>query len=415
MEKLQHKLLTSASDLSLPRQKNKAVLTPKLIIVLGMLSAIAALSTDMYLPLFPAIASALQTTPAGVQLSLTAFMAGLSLGQLLIGPWSDRTGRRSLLIGCMALLTLASIVCALSCRIEILISARFFQGVGGSAGIVLTRAIISDLGRGNRAAQYFNIMLAIQGIVPIVAPLIGGIATFFPWQIIFWFMAIIALMLTLLSYWQVAESHPLEHRLHSDSENTLHQIKKLVNNRYYIGYSFIFSAQFGALFSYISASPFIYQMLFCFSARTFSIIYAINACAMMLGSVFSAKLVIKWGSEKLIKFGVISSLSLSLLLLLIHFFPFHQRELTLLTLFAMMGTMSFIFGNTASLALAALPHNKGTGSAVLGALQFGAAALVAPFSSAGDSFSLLPMAAIISGCNIACLLSLIAMNTKRGL
>ncbi|MCA7014970.1 multidrug effflux MFS transporter [Dickeya dadantii] len=407
------KLLTTSSYLSFPRQRNKETLTPKLIIILGMLSAIAALSTDMYLPLFPAIASALQTTPAGVQLSLTTFMAGLSLGQLVIGPWSDSIGRRSLLIGGMALLTLASIVCALSSRIEILISARFFQGAGGAAGIVLTRAIISDLGHGNRAAQYFNIMLAIQGIVPIIAPLLGGIATFFPWQITFWFMAIIALTLTLLSYWQVAESHPLEQRSHADSKHFLHQLKQLANNRYYLGYTFIFAAQFGALFAYISASPFIYQLLFNFSAREFAVVYAINAGVMMLGSVFSAKWVIKWGSERLIKFGVISSLCLSLLLLLVYFFPFHQREFTLFILFIMMGTMAFIFGNAASLALASLPHSKGTGSAVLGALQFGAAALTAPLSGSGTSLSLLPMAAIIAGCNIACLLSLSAMNTQR--
>ncbi|RNM04258.1 multidrug effflux MFS transporter [Dickeya undicola] len=415
MENSQHKLLIVTSDLSLPCQKNKETLTPKLIIILGMLSAIAALSTDVYLPLFPVITSTLKTTPAGVQLSLTTFMAGLSLGQLLIGPWSDNVGRRSLLIGGMALLTLASIICALSPNIEVLIIARFFQGAGGAAGIVLTRAIISDLGHGNRAAQYFNIMLAIQGVVPIIAPLIGGIATFFPWEITFWFMAMIAFILMLLSYWLVAESHPLEHRSHADSKRLPYQLKNLTNNPLYLGYTFIFSVQFGALFAYISASPFIYQLLFNFSARAFSLIYATNAGAMMLGSILSAKWVIKWGSDRLMKLGIIGSLSLSLLLLLVNFFPLHQKEFTIFILFAMMGTMAFIFGNAASLALAALPHSKGTGSAVLGAAQFGSAALAAPLSSAGNTLSLLPMAAIIAGCNIACLLSLIIMNAKRRL
>ncbi|WNJ96982.1 multidrug effflux MFS transporter [Vibrio ruber] len=392
--------------------EKKGLLSPKVVLVLGLLSAIAALSTDMYLPLFPDITSSLQTTPARVQLSITAFMIGLSVGQLIIGPCSDHYGRRKLLLGGTMLLTVASMACALSSNIELLIVARFFQGLGGAAGIVLARAIISDLCPRDRAAQYFNLVLAIQGIAPIAAPLIGGVASYFIWPVVFVFMALIAFITTFFSGYYVRESLPIDQRPPFSFYKFFSQLYCLVSNKPYLAYTLIFSTQFGALFAYISASPFIYQSLFKFSAGEFSIIFSINAGIMMLGSIISARYVLKYGANSLMRGGIICTLVISLLLCIVDSLSQFQCEITIILLFFMMFSMSFIFGNAASMAMAATSNLKGTGSAVMGAIQFCSAAITPPLLGFGNPLSVLPMALVITGCSVISILALLLTTTE---
>nr|WP_228005802.1 multidrug effflux MFS transporter [Xenorhabdus sp. BG5] len=378
----------------------------KLVLILGMLSAIGALSTDMYLPLFPAISHALNTTQAGVQLSLTSFMAGLAIGQLIIGPWSDVIGRRKLLLRGMVLLTVASIACSFSSSIEILIISRFFQGAGGASGIVLTRAIVSDLSFGNKAAYYFNLILAIQGAAPIVAPLMGGVAAYFPWPIVFVFMAVISLIITILTFVYVPESLPNKSGYDESKGRLVKQFLTLFKNRTYMGYTLVFSATFGALFAYISASPFIYQSMFKFTPGFFSIVFAINAGIMMFSSILSARWVERIGAKSLVIIGVVTTFVLACLLLVVNYLSFYQLELTTAIFMMLMFTMAFIFGNAASLALTAVPDVRGAGSAVLGALQFGTASLTAFLTGLGKSVSLFPVSIVLIGCGIITLFSL---------
>ncbi|PHM63409.1 multidrug effflux MFS transporter [Xenorhabdus ishibashii] len=394
-----------------PNQKSE--LGFKLVLVLGMLSAIGALSTDIYLPLFPAMSHALVTTQAGIQLSLTSFMAGLAIGQLIIGPWSDAIGRRKLLLGGMILLTVASIACSLSANIEMLIISRFFQGAGGASGIVLTRAIVSDLSFGNKAAYYFNLMLAIQGAAPIVAPLIGGIAAYFPWQVVFIFMAVISLIITTLTFVYVPESLPDKSASGGNKNSLVKQFLKLFKNRTYMGYTLIFSSTFGALFAYISASPFIYQSMFKFSPGFFSIVFAINAGIMMFSSILSARWVERFGARTLVIIGVVTTFVLACLLLIVNYLSLYQLELTTAIFMMLMFTMAFIFGNAASLALTAVPDVRGAGSAILGALQFGAASLTAFLTGLGKSVSLFPISIVLIGCGIITLFSLMLVRVRR--
>lgn len=391
----------------------KGALGFKLVLVLGMLSAIGALSTDMYLPLFPAMSHALITSQAGIQLSLTSFMIGLALGQLIIGPWSDVIGRRKLLLGGMVLLTVASIACAFAPSIEMLIISRFFQGAGGAAGIVLTRAIVSDLSFGNKAAYYFNLILAIQGIAPIVAPLLGGVAAHFPWPTVFIFLTVISLILTFLTFIYVPESLPNKSTYNGAKNHVIKPFFKLFQNRIYMGYTLVFSATFGALFAYISASPFIYQSLFKFTPGWFSVVFAINAGIMMVSSILSARWVEKIGAKMLVMIGVITTFALAGLLLIVNYLSVYQLELTTAIFMLLMFTMALVFGNAASLALSAVPDVKGAGSALLGALQFGVASLTAFLTGLGKSVSLFPVSVVLMGCGIITLLSLVLVRVRR--
>ncbi|MEQ1974879.1 multidrug effflux MFS transporter [Xenorhabdus sp. SGI240] len=409
MKKSENTLNNSYLDQTIPSNQ-KGELAFKLVLVLGMLSAIGALSTDMYLPLFPAISHALITTQAGVQLSLTSFMAGLAIGQLIIGPWSDAIGRRKLLLGGMVLLTVASIACSFSSSIEMLITSRFFQGAGGASGIVLTRAIVSDLSFGNKAAYYFNLILAIQGAAPIVAPLIGGVAAYFPWQVVFVFMALISLIITLLTFVYVPESLPDKSESGESKSSLAKPFLKLFQNRTYMGYTLIFSATFGALFAYISASPFIYQSMFKFTPGFFSIVFAINAGIMMFSSILSARWVGRIGAKSLVIIGVVTTFVLACLLLVVNYLNLYQFVLTTAIFMMLMFTMALIFGNAASLALTAVPDVRGAGSAVLGALQFGTASLTAFLTGLGQSVSLFPISIVLIGCGLITLFSLILVR-----
>lgn len=392
--------------------ESRGSLSLNVVIVLGLLSAIAALSTDMYLPLFPAIASELHTTPDKVQLSITTFMVGLGTGQLLIGPLSDHYGRRKLLLGGMTLLTIASLAGALSTNIQLLIITRFFQGLGGAAGIVLSRAIISDLCPRHKAARYFNLVLAIQGIAPVIAPLIGGVAAYFIWPVVFVFMAVISLVSTLLSSHYISETLPAHQRLPFSLSEFTRQFIELISNRKYIGYTLIFSIQFGALFAYISASPFIYQSAFELSSREFSVIFSTNAGAMMLGSIVSARYVMKYGEDWLMRLGIISTLAISMLLCVVDNISQFQFEIMTVLLLMMMFTMALTFGNAASMAMAACSHFRGTGSAILGAIQFSAAAITPSLLGFGNPLSLLPMSLIIGGCSLIAVIALLLTGKK---
>src|SRR5699024_7213212 len=184
-----------------------------MLLTLALLSATAPLSIDMYLPALPRIGTALATDDSMVQLTLTTFMIGLAVGQLVIGPISDAWGRRRLLLGGTAVLLAAGVLAALSPTIEVLITARFVQGFSGGIGVVLARAVISDRTSGIAAAKLFSLMMVIGGLAPVVAPLIGG-AVLGPlgWRSIFWILAGLAAV-TLAAVWAtVPETLPAEHR-----------------------------------------------------------------------------------------------------------------------------------------------------------------------------------------------------------
>ena len=148
--------------------------TARLVIVLGSVNAIGPLSIDMYLPAFPEITRALDTSASSVQLTLTACVAGLALGQLVMGPLSDRLGRRLPLIAAMATYSVASLLCATASSVEMLIGLRFVQGLAGAGGLVISRAVVRDLYSGAAAVRLFSSLMLVTGLAPILAPLAGG-------------------------------------------------------------------------------------------------------------------------------------------------------------------------------------------------------------------------------------------------
>ncbi|TCK27534.1 multidrug effflux MFS transporter [Pseudonocardia endophytica] len=348
------------------------------ICVLALLTAVAPLATDMYLPALPELAADLGTTASAVQLSLTAFLVGLAVGQLVIGPLSDGWGRRRLLLAGTVLCLLAGVGAALAPTIAVLVVARFLQGFGGAAGIVLSRAVISDRTTGNQTVRLFSVMMAINGIAPVVAPLIGGALTgIVGWRGVLGAVAGLALLMVLGAYFVVPETLPAGKRTPGGLRRTGRHVLTALRRRRYVGYTFAFAFSFAAMFAYISGSSFVLQDTLGLTTGQYSIAFGANATALVLSSITSGRLVSRVAPERLLAAGIGALVFVSAALLVVVLLGAPVWPVLVL-LFLSTASLGFVLGNGAGLATAQVRDLAGTGSALLGALQFGLGAAVSP-------------------------------------
>lgn len=384
-----------------------------LMLGLAMLTAVAPLSIDMYLPGFPRMAIDLSTTASGVQLTMTAFLVGMALGQLFIGPLSDGLGRRRpLLIGTVVGL-LATVVCAIAPTIEILGTARFIQGLGGAAGVVLARAIISDTARGAAAAKLFSVLLIITVIIPVLAPLAGGaVIVAAGWRAVFWVIAALFLVVLVIALIWVKETLPREERTTGGIKATMRATREVLGNRNYTGYLLTFTLGFGALFAYISASPFVMQNIMGLSEGQFSLMYALIALAITVSSAVSAGLAGKVAMRTMIRIGLVLSViaAAALLVAIVNGVP---TVATLIILAVLQLGFGMFFGSATTLTLEESGHHSGTGSAFLGFLQFALAAVVAPLVGIAGEDSAMPMGIAIVGFVVLAAIAFFALTRNR--
>jgi DHA1 family bicyclomycin/chloramphenicol resistance-like MFS transporter len=383
-----------------------------MLCVLALLSAIAPLATDMYLPGLPVMAESLRTSAPSVQLTLTTFMAGLGIGQLVVGPLSDGLGRRRLLLAATVVTTIAAMVCALAPSVQTLIAARLFQGLSGGAAIVLARACIADRARGDNAARLFSIMMIIGGVAPVIAPLIGG-ALLGPvgWRGIFWVLAGAGFVMVLGVLTLVPETLPVEKRHGGGLAALARNLRYVVGNRVYLGYALTFIFGFGALFAYISASPFVVQNVLGLSPGQFSIVFAINASGMVIAAIANTRLLGTFRARQLLGFGVtVLLVGGAVLLIAATTIDAPSWWMLLVPLFVSVASLGFVMGNATALAQGEVTEASGTGSALLGAGQFGLAALVSPLVGVAGPATAVPMAVAIPLSGALAMLALVLLT-----
>ncbi len=355
-----------------------------LLVTLGALSAFGPLCMDMYLPSLPDLVVSLDSTATAAQLSLSACIVGLGLGQLVVGPFSDRLGRRGPLLLGLALFVLTSALCAVTSSMTVLIVLRLLQGTAGAAGIVLCRAIVADRFTGKAAATYFATIAGINGLAPILAPVVGAqILRVGTWRTVFWVLTGIGVVLLALAVIFVRESLPSERRSTAGLSGAFRAFRTLLRDRTYVGYAVAGSTVCAAMFGYISASPFLLQDGFGLSPQTFSFCFALNAFGIVAMSQLSRALLRRTTSVALLRWGVwqcaVGACLLAVTLLGSLTLPF-----VLGSLFVMVSSVGFALPHSSVLAMDLHRRIAGSASALLGALQYAFGAVTARLVGFGD-------------------------------
>lgn len=354
-----------------------------LILALGLLSAFGPLSMDLYLPSLPTLIADLGTTEAMGQATMGASMIGLAFGQLIFGPISDRIGRRVPLIIGVAAFALLSIACAFAPSIELLLLARLLQGLGGSAGIVVSRAIVRDLYQGAEASRAFALLAALLGIAPVIAPLIGGaLLLITDWRGLFIALAIIGALLLALAWFAVPETLAPRDRSAAGMREQLSEIGAVVGNGRFIMFTAVLALASLGLFSYISMSSMVFQSGFGFTAQNYALLFAVNAAGMLIGTWLGRAVVRRIGPGRLAGLGILIGTVAA-----VSFAVLAWMQAPLPALIVALTTMLFVHGlilaNVTALAMDAMSRGVGTASAVLGAIQMGIGAIVPPLVSLG--------------------------------
>ncbi|MGG7104108.1 multidrug effflux MFS transporter [Rhodococcus sp. 24CO] len=386
-------------------------LPAKIIATLALLAAVAPLAIDMYLPAFPEMSVEFDTSASAVQLTLTTFLIGLALGQLVFGPLSDRYGRRPLLLIGTAACAVFSAGAALAPSIELLAAARFVQGFAGAAGIVLGRAVISDRARGAAAAKLFSLLVVINAVAPVIAPLLGGVVvTNFGWRGVFWVLTVLSALMFVCVLVLVPETLPKELRTTGGAAAMLGEARNVLRNHRYVGFTLAYAFAFGVMFAYISASPFVLQNVHGLSTAWYTVVFTVNAVGLVIVSVANGGVVAKLGDRVTLRIGL-TLLAVFSIVMLINVLAGPVLWITLIALWCTMASLGLVIANATTLALGEARQAAGTGSAVLGALQFLLAAAISPLVGIGGEDTALPMAV---GMVVSALIALSALALTRG-
>jgi DHA1 family bicyclomycin/chloramphenicol resistance-like MFS transporter len=387
-----------------------------MLLILGGLTAFGPLSIDMYLPALPAIGRELGASESLIQLSLTGCLLGLAAGQVIAGPMSDRLGRRRPLLAGVAAYVLTSLLCALAPSAPLLVALRLLQGFGGGAGIVIARAVVRDLYEGVAAARYFSRLVLVMGLAPILAPVLGGqLLRLTSWRGIFLTLALVAALLWLGAALGLEETLTEDRRREGRLAGALGAFGALARDLPFLGYAFTGALGFGAMFAYISGSPFVIEAIYHASPQLFSLVFGINAFGFMLASQVNGSLVSRVAPSRLLTLGVAVNAGAGGVLLLVVIAGGMGLYAILPPLFLLVSSIGFVLPNATALALTRHPEAAGTGSAFLGLVQGGVAATTAPLVGIAGATSALPMATaiVLSGAGAVAALLLAAGAVRR--
>jgi MFS transporter, DHA1 family, multidrug resistance protein len=389
---------------------NEIRLTSALVATVVFLTAIAPLATDMYVPAFPQVATDLSATATQVQLTLTTFFVGMALGQLIGGPVSDQRGRRRLLVAAVAVMAIASVICALAPTITLMMAARFLQGFAGGWAMVIGRAVIVDLATGAHLVRVLNVIAGVGGIAPIVGPLIGAvILQLSHWRVSFWTVAGLGVVMTVAVLVAVPETLPRPRR-HSGGLRTFATAgRQVLRNRSYVGYLVVAGSAMGALFAYVATSAFVLQSMNGLSPIAYSMDFAANAGGMTIAALIAARLAGRISTRKIILAGQLAALAAGIAMLVGALWFDTSLIVAIICFFVMMTAQGLIGPNGGALASAAVPDHPGTGSAVLGFVQWVAAGAIAPIAGLGGEHTAVPMATLMSAGAAASMIGLLVL------
>lgn len=338
------------------------------MVTLSALMALTSLSTDIYLPAMPVMATQLQGDMA---LTVTGFLIGFCIAQLIWGPISDHFGRRAPLFIGMALFIVGSAGCALSEDITQIVFWRVFQALGACTGPMLARAMIRDLFRRTRAAHMLSTLIVIMAVAPIAGPLLGGqIVVFSSWRAIFWLLAAIGAGMLILIYW-LPETLPAEKRIKASLTGAFRNYGLLLKNPVFLRFTLCVTFYYVAAYAFITGSPFVYITYFGVDPQHYGWLFAVNVVGLMAVSMVNRRLVHRYPLEKLLKFAVLVATLAVCVLALSSGLKLGGIMMIAVPVFVFFSMNGIIAATSTAAALDAAPDAAGSASALIGALQYG--------------------------------------------
>ena len=368
----------------------------QLVLVLGSLIALGPLTIDMYLPAFPSLGEDLNAPDTAVQLTLTGMLGGLAVGQLFIGPLSDAVGRRLPLLLGLVTHVAASLICAIAPNIMVLSGVRVVQGFAGAAVSVVAMATVRDLFHGVAMVRMISRLMLVIGLAPILAPSIGGlILQWTDWRGIFLVLAAVAVVLIGVAALGLQETLPPERRRTVGIMPTLRTYRSLFRDTTFIALVFMGGLMFSSLFIYVSGASFVLQGVYGLDERQFGLVFGANALTLTVFSQINPILVRRFGPTNVLTGAIVFNVVASGLLVVAGTTGFGGLIGILIPLAMVLGGAGLALPNTPALALTRHGEAAGTAAAMLGFVQFGVGAVVAPLVGLLGSDSAVPMGAVM--------------------
>ena len=391
------------TTLQRPTERITPARTRPSTLLLGAVTALPALSIDAYLPALPVLARDLGTTPAAAQLTLTAVLLGIALGQLLGGALSDRLGRRLPLLAGLATFVVAAMLCAVAPTLPALVALRFVMGLGGGASVVVARAVVRDGAEGAQAARMFARLMLVMGVVPVLAPVLGAqLLHVTSWRGVFAGLVLLGVVLFVVVVRRLPETLEPRDRADGSLRDTLRAFAVVLRDRAFVGYALAAALSSGAMFAYISASPFVLEEVEGLSPAAFSVVFAANAAGLIAASQLSARLVARTGPRPLLLAGLSMAAVAGAVLVVVALLD-APLPLLLAGLFATLASIGFVAPNATALALQEHGAQAGTASALIGLGQFVTGAVAAPLTGLVGAPGALPLAVVVAGFALAAL------------
>ena len=352
-----------------------------LVLLLGVLSAFGPFVVDLYLPSLPQLASFFETNASMTQLTLTTAMIGLALGQLLLGPLSDKFGRKKPLIISLVIYIISTVLIVFSPNIETMIVLRVIQGLSSAGSVVISRAVATDLYRGREMTRFFGLLMTINGLAPIISPILGSLLLeYISWKGVFVFLALIGVIVLFFCF-RLKESLNVENRLQGSIFATFSTFGVIIKNRLFMSYVGIESFLLGAMFAYIAASPFILQSFYGLSAFIFSLCFGANGAALVIGANIGGKL----PNRQALAIGVLAFVVAALYTIAVLIIQPHWLFVEI-GFFAMLLLMGITFPAISTLAMESERQYAGSASALLGFAPFFLGGIVSPLVGIGNIF-----------------------------
>ncbi|HDR2388682.1 Bcr/CflA family multidrug efflux MFS transporter [Enterobacter roggenkampii] len=385
----------------------------KIVFILGLLAMLMPLSIDMYLPALPVISAQFGVPAGSAQMTLSTYILGFALGQLFYGPMADSLGRKPVILGGTLVFAAAAVACALAQTIDHLIIMRFFHGLAAAAASVVINALMRDIYPKEEFSRMMSFVMLVTTIAPLVAPMAGGaVLVWFSWHVIFWILALAALLASAMIFFFIDETLPVERRQKFHIRTTIGNFASLFRHKRVLSYMLASGFSFAGMFSFLSAGPFVYIELNHVSPQHFGYYFALNIVFLFIMTIINSRFVRRVGALNMFRAGLWIQFAMAIWLVVSAFLGVGFWALVV-GVAAFVGCVSMVSSNAMAVILDEFPHMAGTASSLAGTFRFGIGAIVGALLSMATFTTAWPMLWAMAFCATSSILFYLYASRPR--